>query len=66
MTVAWIIAFGLMLLIEGIIPLPLPLPLPLPRQWRQAVSRIIRFSDGHIRFFGAFSDSFRCYAGWRR
>lgn len=38
-----------MLLFEGIIPFLLP------RQWREAFNRIIRFSDGQIRFFGLIS-----------
>ncbi|MGZ3159146.1 MAG: DUF2065 domain-containing protein [Burkholderiaceae bacterium] len=42
----WIIAFGLLLLFEGIIPFLFP------KQWRDAFSRITQFSDGQIRFFG--------------
>jgi uncharacterized protein len=42
----WIIAFGLLLLFEGIIPFLFP------KQWRDAFTRITQFSDGQIRFFG--------------
>jgi uncharacterized protein YjeT (DUF2065 family) len=42
----WIIAFGLLLLFEGIIPFLFP------KHWREAFSRITQFSDGQIRFFG--------------
>jgi uncharacterized protein YjeT (DUF2065 family) len=41
-----IIAFGIMLLIEGVIPAFFP------RQWRETFSRLIQFSDGQIRFLG--------------
>jgi len=43
---SWAIAFGMMLLIEGIIPFFFP------KQWRQTFDRITQFSDGQIRFFG--------------
>ena len=42
----WIVAIGLMLLMEGIIPFLFP------RQWRDAFNRLIRLSDGQIRFIG--------------
>jgi uncharacterized protein YjeT (DUF2065 family) len=42
-------AFGLMLVIEGL------LPLLVPRVWREAFRRILQFSDGQIRFFGLSS-----------
>jgi uncharacterized protein YjeT (DUF2065 family) len=41
-----IIAFGIMLLIKGIIPAFFP------KQWRETFSRLIQFSDGQIRFLG--------------
>jgi uncharacterized protein YjeT (DUF2065 family) len=43
---AWIVAFGLMLLLEGVIPFAFP------KLWRETFNRITRFSDGQIRFFG--------------
>jgi uncharacterized protein YjeT (DUF2065 family) len=42
-------AFGLMLVIEGI------LPLLAPRLWREMFQRILQFSDGQLRFFGLSS-----------
>ena len=42
-------AVALMLVIEGV------LPFISPRQWRGAFSRMIRFSDGQIRFLGLSS-----------
>jgi uncharacterized protein YjeT (DUF2065 family) len=41
-----VIGFGMMLLLEGVIPFFFP------RQWRDAFSQITQFSDGQIRFFG--------------
>jgi uncharacterized protein YjeT (DUF2065 family) len=43
---SFIVAIGMMLLLEGIIPFLFP------RQWRDTFVRITRFSDGQIRFFG--------------
>lgn len=42
----WLLALGLMLLFEGIIPLLFP------AQWRDTFRRILQFSDGQLRFFG--------------
>ncbi len=44
-----VMAFGLMLVIEGV------LPFLLPRVWRRTLGRILQFSDGQIRFFGLLS-----------
>lgn len=41
-----LMAVGLMLLFEGL------LPLLLPQQWREMFLRISRLRDGQIRFFG--------------
>jgi uncharacterized protein YjeT (DUF2065 family) len=41
-----VIAFGLMLLIEGVVPFLFP------KQWRETFVRITQFTDGQIRFFG--------------
>ncbi len=46
MNSSWVLAFGLMLLLEGAIPFLFP------KQWREAFKRITEFSDGQIRFFG--------------
>jgi hypothetical protein len=45
----FLMAFALMLVIEGI------LPFLLPALWREAFRRIIGMSDGQIRFFGLSS-----------
>ena len=44
-----LMAFALMLVIEGI------LPFLFPAQWRETFRRITKFSDGQIRFFGLTS-----------
>jgi uncharacterized protein YjeT (DUF2065 family) len=44
-----LMAFGLMLLIEGV------LPLVAPQLWRDTFRRILQFNDGQIRFFGLAS-----------
>lgn len=49
MTEKLLAAFALMLVIEGLLPFVSP-----PR-WREAFSRMIRFSDGQIRFLGLSS-----------
>ena len=49
MGTTFIMAFALMLIIEGI------LPFLLPALWRETFRRITKFSDGQIRFFGLSS-----------
>ncbi|HMH18083.1 MAG TPA: DUF2065 domain-containing protein [Burkholderiales bacterium] len=44
-----VMAFALMLVIEGL------LPFLLPRMWRETFRRITEFTDGQIRFFGLSS-----------
>jgi uncharacterized protein len=44
-----LIAFALMLIIEGI------LPFLAPARWREVFRRITEFSDGQIRFFALTS-----------
>jgi uncharacterized protein len=44
-----IMAFALMLIIEG------ALPFLLPKLWRDTFRRITEFTDGQIRFFGLSS-----------
>ncbi len=46
METPWLLALGLMLVFEGIIPLFFP------KQWRETFQRILQFSDGQLRFFG--------------
>ncbi|MES2498901.1 MAG: DUF2065 domain-containing protein [Pseudomonadota bacterium] len=42
-------ALGLMLVLEGI------LPLIAPRSWRETFKRMITFNDGQLRFIGLLS-----------
>jgi uncharacterized protein YjeT (DUF2065 family) len=49
MATTFLMAFALMLVIEGI------LPFLFPTQWRETFRRIIQLSDGQIRFFGLSS-----------
>ncbi len=44
-----LLAFAMMLVVEGI------LPFVAPRQWRETFRRLILFSDGQIRFIGCTS-----------
>jgi uncharacterized protein YjeT (DUF2065 family) len=44
-----LIAFGLMLVLEGI------LPLIAPKTWRQTFQRMIALNDGQLRFVGVVS-----------
>jgi len=45
----FLMAFALMLVIEGV------LPFIVPSVWRETFRRIIQFTDGQIRFFGLSS-----------
>jgi hypothetical protein len=49
MATTFLIAFALMLVIEGI------MPFLFPAKWREIFRRIIQLSDGQIRFFGLSS-----------
>ena len=49
MGTTFIMAFALMLIIEGV------LPFLLPTLWRDTFRRITEFTDGQIRFFGLSS-----------
>ena len=42
-------AFGLMLIVEGV------LPLLMPQAWRDTFSRMITLKDGQLRFVGLIS-----------
>jgi uncharacterized protein YjeT (DUF2065 family) len=44
-----LMAFGLMLVIEGL------LPFVTPQLWRDTFRRILQFNDGQVRFFGLAS-----------
>ena len=43
------IAVGLMLVLEGL------MPLLLPQSWREAFQRLMAFKDGQLRFVGLLS-----------
>lgn len=49
MTSTLLIAFALMLVLEGI------MPFIAPAAWRETFRRLIQFSDGQIRFVGLTS-----------
>ena len=49
MATTFLMAFALMLVLEGI------MPFLFPAQWLETFRRIIQFSDGQIRFFGLTS-----------
>ena len=49
MGTTFVMAFALMLIIEGV------LPFLLPKLWRDTFRRITEFTDGQIRFFGLCS-----------
>lgn len=49
MAASWTLALGLMLLLEGVVPLLFP------KQWRATFKRILELSDGQIRFLGLFA-----------
>jgi uncharacterized protein YjeT (DUF2065 family) len=44
-----LLAFALMLVIEGV------MPFVVPRLWRETFRRVTEFSDGQIRFIGLSS-----------
>ena len=45
----WLAAIGLLLVIEGV------LPFAAPAVWRDGFRRMLEFSNGQLRFFGAAS-----------
>jgi uncharacterized protein YjeT (DUF2065 family) len=48
-TTTLLMAFGLMLVLEGV------LPLVAPQAWRETFKRMIEMNDGQLRFVGVFS-----------
>jgi len=42
----WLIAFGLMLVLEGI------MPFLFPTEWRETLRKVSQFQDGQVRFLG--------------
>lgn len=49
MSKSLLIAFGLMLVLEGVLPLLAPVA------WKQTFKRMVEFSDGQLRFVGLAS-----------
>lgn len=49
MTSSLLLAFALMLILEGL------MPFIMPAAWRETFRRLIQFSDGQIRFVGLTS-----------
>jgi uncharacterized protein YjeT (DUF2065 family) len=45
---AWLLALGLMLIFEGLMPMVAPL------RWRRLFEQLLQMQDGQIRFFGLF------------
>ncbi len=45
----WVGALGLLLVLEGL------LPLVSPQSWREAFEKALRLRDGQLRFFGLMS-----------
>ncbi len=42
----WLVAFGLMLVLEGM------MPFLFPATWRETLRRVSQFRDGQLRFIG--------------
>lgn len=42
----WLLALGLMLILEGLLPMVAPL------RWRRLFEQLMHMQDGQIRFFG--------------
>ena len=49
MTATLLMAFALMLVLEGL------MPFIAPAAWRETIRRLVQFSDGQIRFIGLTS-----------
>ena len=49
MGASFLTAFGLMLVLEGV------LPFLAPRLWRDAFRKVMTLTDGQLRFMGLFS-----------
>ena len=44
----WLLALGLMLVLEGF------MPMVAPTRWRRLFEQLLQLQDGQIRFFGVF------------
>ncbi|MBA3997816.1 MAG: DUF2065 domain-containing protein [Candidatus Accumulibacter sp.] len=49
MSTSLLLAFALMLVLEGVVPFLAP------KAWRETFRRLIQFSDGQVRFLGLTS-----------
>jgi len=49
LTTTLLMAFGLMLVLEGL------MPLAAPRAWRETFRRMVELKDGQLRFVGLIS-----------
>ena len=45
---AWWLALGLVLILEGLMPMAAPM------KWRRLFEQLLQLQDGQIRFFGLF------------
>jgi uncharacterized protein len=45
---AWVLAMGLVLVLEGL------MPMVAPGRWRRLFEQMLQLQDGQIRFFGIF------------
>ena len=48
MSDSWLLALGLMLIFEGLLPMVAPV------RWRRLFEQLLQMQDGQIRFFGLF------------
>jgi len=53
-----LLAFALMLVVEGV------LPFVWPAKWREIFAQLLKFSDGQIRFIGLTSMMFGLVLVW--
>ena len=54
----WLLALGLMLVFEGL------MPMLAPGRWRRLFEQLLQLQDGQIRFFGLFMVLFGLVLLW--
>ena len=54
----WLLALGLMLVLEGL------MPMLAPGRWRRLFEQLLQLQDGQIRFFGLFMVLFGLALVW--
>ena len=54
----WLLALGLMLVLEGL------MPMLAPTRWRRLFEQLLQLQDGQIRFFGLMSVAFGLLVVW--